>query len=129
MIALNDAIGDIISRSPKQFADYVPQLYQYASDRALLAEVLRALGKIGRMSSDLRKKAFRFIPILQDPAPEIRGYAVILLGNLDVREVKEPLSNLTNDSARIEIYRDGTIESRTVGQLALEALETLGSVT
>ena len=119
-----DAIGEIISNSTEQFAGYMPQLYQFASDRALLAEVLRALGKIGRERPDLiRRKAFHFIPLLQDPDPEIRGYAAILLGNLGAHEANKDLTKLVKDSASMELYREGRLENRTIGQLASEALE------
>jgi hypothetical protein len=121
-----DAIGEIISNSPEQFGGYMPQLYQFAGDRALLAEVLRALGNIGGKRPDLiRKTTYRFIPFLQDPDPEIRGYAAILLGNLGAKEAKDDLTGLEEDSAGLEVYRNGQLEKHTVGQLASEALAKL----
>jgi predicted RNA-binding protein len=121
-----DAIGEIISNSPEQYGGYMPQLYQFAGDRALLAEVLRALSNIGGKRPDLiRKTTYRFIPFLQDPDPEIRGYAAILLGNLGAREAKDDLTGLEEDSADLEVYRNGQLEKQTVGQLASEALAKL----
>jgi hypothetical protein len=121
-----DAIGDIISNSPDQFGAYAPQLYQYAGDRALLPEVLRALGKIGAAKPDLiRKRAFYFIPLLRDPDAEIRGYATVLIGNLGAEEARDDLARLTGDPTPFERYRDGDLDTTTVGQLASEALERL----
>ena len=121
-----DAIGEIISNIPKQFAGYIPQLYQLLKDRALVADVLRALGKIGERRPDLiRKKAFHFIPLLQDPDPEIRGHTAILLGNLHAHEAKEDLNRLIDDAALVEVYRDGEIEKLTVGEAVSEALKKL----
>jgi predicted RNA-binding protein len=121
-----DAIGEIISNSPEQFGGYMPQLYQFAGDRALLAEVLRALGNIGGKRPDLiRNTTYRFIPLLHDPDPEIRGYAAILLGNLGAKEAKDDLAGLEEDSADLEVYRNGQLEKQTVGQLASEALAKL----
>jgi hypothetical protein len=121
-----DAIGEIISNSPEQFGGYMPQLYQFAGDRALLPEVLRALGKIGGQKPDLmREKAFHFVPLLQDPEPEIRGYAAILLGNLSAHEAKDDLTRLAEDSVGMEVYRNGQLEKQTIGQLASEALTKL----
>ena len=118
-----DAIGEIISNRPERFAGYLSQLYQFTRDRDLLAETLRALGKIGEKSPDLiRNKAFHFIPLLLDPDPEIRGYTAILLGNLGAHEARDNLKRLQDDPAVIEIYRDGGLEERTIGQLASEAL-------
>jgi hypothetical protein len=121
-----DAIGEVISNSPEQFGGYTPQLYQFAGDRALLPEVLRALGRIGGQKPDLmREKAFHFVPLLQDPEPEIRGYAVILLGNLGAHEAKDDLTRLAEDSVDMEVYRNGQLEKQTIGQLASEALTKL----
>ncbi|MGD8229558.1 MAG: HEAT repeat domain-containing protein [Desulfobacteraceae bacterium] len=121
-----DAIGEIISNSPEHFGGYMAQLYQFAGDRALLAEVLRALSNIGGKRPDLiRKTTYRFIPLLQDPDPEIRGYAAILLGNLGAKEAKDELNGLKEDLESLEVYRNGRLEKQTVGQLASEVLAKL----
>jgi hypothetical protein len=121
-----DAIGEIISNSPDYFAGYAPQLYQFASDRGLLVEVLRALGRIGGAKPDLiRNKAFHFIPLLKDPEVQIRGYAAILLGNLGAGEAKGDLKLLVSDSSEMEIYMEGNLQKRTIGHLASEALEKI----
>jgi hypothetical protein len=94
-----------------------------AGDRELLAEVLRALGRISKTAPALlRNKAFHFISFLQDPEAEIRGYAAVLLGNLAAVEAEMELAGLTDDTAEINVYRSGALEKRTVGQLAAEAL-------
>jgi len=121
-----DAVGEIIGNSPELFEGYVPRLYQFAGDRALLAEILRALGKIGAVRPDLvRNTTYRFITFLQDPDSEIRGYAAILLGNLGAQEAKDDLKRLQKDASAIEIYRNGALEKWTVGKLASQALEKL----
>jgi len=121
-----DAIGEIIRNRPEQFAGYIPQLYQLAGDRALLPEVLRALGKIGGEKPDLiRKKSFHFVPLLQDHDPEIRGYAAILLGNLAAHEARDNLQRLLDDSAVIDIYENGDLGKKSIGQLVATALEKL----
>ncbi len=121
-----DAIGEIISNSPEQFGGYMTRLYPFAADRALLAEVLRALGKIGAVRPDLlRQTAYLFIPLLQDPDSEIRGYATILLGNLGAKEAKEDLTRLEEDASAMEVYADGRLEKQTIGQLASQALDKM----
>lgn len=123
-----DAIGEIISNRPDQFAGYISQLYQFTRDRDLLAEILGALGKIGEKSPHLiRNKAFHFIPLLHDHDPEIRGYAAILLGNMGAHEAKEDLTKLVRDPEELEIYSNGHIKKWTIGQLATEALGKLGN--
>lgn len=121
-----DAIGEIIGNQPERFSGYIPQLILLSRDRALLAGVLRALGRIGDAGPDLlRKISCPVIPLLQDPDPEIRGYTAILLGNLKVHEAKEDLARAREDKAEIELYRSGMVERKTVGQIVSEALGKL----
>ena len=121
-----NAAGEIISNNPQQFGGYIPHLFQFAADRQLLPDVLSALGKISAGEPDLiRGNTFRLIPLLQDPDPEVRGFTVVLLGNLGAREAGDDLKRLQEDSNEMEIYRDGEIETKTVGQLASEALEKI----
>jgi len=121
-----DAIGEIISNRPEQFGGYLSQLYQFTMNRDLLSDILRALGTIGEKNPQLiRKKAFYFIPLLQDHDPEIRGYTARLLGNLGTYEAKEDLTKVMSDSEEMEVYIDGQIRKWTIGQLATEALNKL----
>lgn len=119
-----DAIGEIISHNPEQFVGYLPRLYPLMGDRALLSQVLRALGLVGARRPDLLKeKSPHFLPLLLDPDPQIRGHATILLGNLGATEAMDNLARLLDDTADMEIYSAGQLLERTVGQLASKALE------
>ena len=121
-----DAIGEIISQSPRQFGGYIPQIYAWAKDKELLPEVLRALGRIGTMRPDLiRKAALYLIPLLQDGNPEVRGLAAALLGSLHAQDAKDDLRELVDDSAMLQVYGNGELQEQTVGQLAREALGKL----
>ena len=119
-----DAIGEIIRNGPEQFAGYIPQLCQCTREKRFIKEALRALGRIGEKRPDLiRKITFQLIPFLQDSDPEIRCYAVILIGFLGVREARTVLNGMLDDLTAIEIYKDGMMETRTIGKLASEALK------
>lgn len=121
-----DAIGEIISQSPGQFAGYIPQIYAWAKDEELLPEVLCALGRIGATRPDLiRRATLHLIPLLNNGNPYVRGHAAALLGNLGAQEAKDDLGKLVDDSAALEMYADGELRGRTVGGLAAEALEKL----
>ena len=121
-----DAAGEIIRNRPEQFAGFIPQFYAFLRDRALAADVLRVLGRISEVRPDLlQKTAHRFLPLLKDPDPEIRGYAVILLGNLAAVEAKTDLSRLLDDFEELEIYDAGKMETWTIGRLATEALKKI----
>jgi hypothetical protein len=118
-----DAIGEIIRNNPEQFAGYIPQLYQFLKDRELLVQALMALGNIGEARPDLiRKHAFHFIPLLQDHDMTVRGYAIILLGNLGAHEARDDLEKLMDAPEGIEVYHKGNLENQTIAQLASEAL-------
>jgi hypothetical protein len=125
-----DAIGEIIARRPELFAGYLPELIQLTRDPALLGEVLRALANIAETNPHLMQRAtFRLIPLLQDPDPEIRAYAAMLLANLGAHEIQEDLVRLQDDKATIEIYRGGELVERTIGEVASESLEKLQAST
>jgi HEAT repeat protein len=82
--------------------------------------------RIGETRPDLlRRFSYPMIPLLRNPAPEVRGYAAILLGHLKAQEAREDLTKLMDDTALIDIYRTGQIEKTTIRQLATESLAKL----
>ncbi len=121
-----DAIGEIIAGSPDIFAGYLPTLYQFLEEASARPKILRALGITAGTRPDLVRKAlYRFIPYLNDPDPETRGYAALLTGNLHAAETGNLLSQLKNDTSELTIYSDGELKNITVGQLAAEALQKI----
>jgi hypothetical protein len=121
-----DAIGEIISALPDHFSGFLPQLVQLSRDPSLLAEVLRALGKISETRPDLlRRFSHAMVPLLHDADSEVRGYAAILLGHLKAHEAKDNLIRLTEDMTAIDIYQAGRLEKTTLHQLAAESLAKL----
>ena len=119
-----EAIGAIISRRPDLFAGYVAQLYQYLADDTRRSPALQAIGEVARFRPDLlRKYTLYFIPFFEDPDPAVRGYTAWLMGNLGAAEVRKDLEKLREESCEIQIYGDGTLRKKTVGQVAREALE------
>ena len=119
-------IGEIIRNSPKSFAPYIPELFRFTRDPRLLPELLMAFGRISySISEPFRKKAFYFIPLLRHEDPLIRGYTVILLGNIKAKEAEEDIRSLLEDHASVEIYEKGKIIKKTIGELASLALQSL----
>lgn len=122
-----DAVGEIIRRRMELFAGYVPQLYQYLSDENRRAPVLQILSKAAESRPDLlRKIAFHIIPMLSDPDARIRGYAASFLGNAGAKEAKEDLEKLQEDPEQIDLYENGAMEKKSVGEMASESLGKLG---
>lgn len=121
-----EAIGEIISHKPDMFGGYAPQLFQFVSDETRKAQTLQTLGRIAQSSPELlRKHTLHFFAFLEDPDPSVRGYAAWLMGNLGAHEAKKDLEKLTRESYEIEIYEHGNLETKTVGQVASEALSKL----
>ena len=121
-----EAIGEIIRHKIDLFGGYIPQLYQFLGDETRRAIVLQTLGAIAAERPDLlRKHSLHFIAYLKDPDPAVRGYTARLLGNLGASEVTKDLEPLRDEKTQIEIYENGTLEKKTVGQVAGEALASL----
>jgi hypothetical protein len=121
-----EAVGEIISHRPDLFGGYAPQLYQFLADETRKAQALQALGRIAKSGPDLlRKHTLYFFAFLEDPDPTVRGYAAWLMGNLGAYEAKQDLEKLLQESHEIEIYENGNIEKKAVGQVASEALSKL----
>jgi hypothetical protein len=121
-----NAIGEILASRPESFSGFLPQLVQISRTPSFVEEVLRALGRIAESGADLLKEvASRMLPLLAHPAPGVRGYAAVLLGNLKAGAARETLEKLRDDEAEIDVYRHGVMEKKTVGQLALEALSRI----
>jgi len=123
-----EAIGEIISHRPDLFAGYVAQLYQFLADKNRRAQALQAIGRVALARPDLlRKHTFHFFIYLKDSDPAVRGHAAWLLGNLGAYEAKGDLEQLLNETHHLQIYVNGNLETRSIGQVASEALEKIGA--
>jgi hypothetical protein len=121
-----DALGEVISRSPDLFGGYVHQMYRFVRDPILLPELIRALGRIAQARPDLiQPKGFYFVQFLKDSNPEVRGYSSILFSKLNVPDARDTLKELTGDSEKIEIYKDGNLKEMTIGMLAEDAISRM----
>jgi hypothetical protein len=121
-----DTIGEIISRKTGQYASYTPQLYKFISDRELLPEVLRALARItGSEPKPFQKIRFSLMPFLKDKNPEIRAHIIIIMGNLGATDARDDIESLTEDDTEVNIYSKGTFVKKSIGDLAVSALEKI----
>ncbi len=121
-----EGIGEIIGQAPNFFAGYMPNLYQFLADQPRRPYALKALSKIALRKPELgRKFLFRVLPYFQEPRPECRGLTVWIMGNLQAPEAIQGLQDLTCDPEEITIYQNGQLETKMIGQLALEALQKI----
>jgi hypothetical protein len=121
-----ESIGEIIANRPDLFGGYAPQLYQYLGDKTRKVQALQSLARIAKARPDLlRKHTMYFFKFLEDSDPSVRGYTALLMGNLGAFEAKGDLEKLMQETHEIEIFRDGELQTKTVGQVASEALNGL----
>ena len=124
-----DAAGEIIAAAPATFAGYIPTLYELLAHETLRPHALRALARIGAVRPDLLQRySLRFLPYLQDSNATTRGYAACLLGRLQAASARKALQGLMDDHHPVTMYHNGTLEQKTVGELAAAALAQLETV-
>ena len=118
-----ESIGEIVANRPDLFGGYAPQLYQFLADETRKVQSLQTLGRIAKASPELlRKHTMYFFAFLEDPDPAVRGYTTWLMGNLGAFEAKGDLEKLVQEFHEIEIFEDGDLKIKTVGEVATEAL-------
>jgi len=123
-----EAIGEIISNRPDLFGEFSRPLLSFLQDKTSRTGALWAIGRIGGKKPDLVKYAFPYLlSFLDDPEAPVRGYAVWSLGKIGRQEAKEKLERLKNDDHRLRIYEEGQLREKTVGQIAIEAIEKLNN--
>jgi hypothetical protein len=121
-----EAIGAIISSNPALFGEFTKPLLSFISQKDLWREVTWAIGKIATSAPGLAKLAFRgLISVLDNPDPVLRGYASWALGNIGFNDVIGQLKTIETDENKLTLWRDGSLQEVTVGQLAREAIQKL----
>jgi len=121
-----EAIGEIIADRTEIFGGYTPRLFQFLADETRRSQALQAIGRIARSNPELiRRYTFHFIPFLEDPDPEVRGYTAWLLGNLGASELRQDLKERKDDPGEIIVYEDGILKTKRIGQIISEALDKL----
>jgi hypothetical protein len=121
-----DAVGEILAFRPEYCSTFLRQLIQFSLNPFLLEGVLRALGRIAEERADLLGDlTSRMLPFITHPEPGVRGAAALLIGNLGAVEARQALEVLRDDHAEMSVYRLGVLEIKTVGHLALEALNKI----
>ena len=73
----------------------------------------------------IQPKGFYFVQFLKDSNPEVRGYSAILFSKLNVPDARDTLKELTGDSEKIEIYKDGNLKEVPISMLAEDAISRM----
>jgi hypothetical protein len=125
-----EAMGDIMARSAPMAKEYAAILISYIQPDGNFLEAeglqqgaLWAIGRVAHVRSGLMAIATPFlVPFLTAANPALRGLSAWAAGPMRSAITKPHLTQLTRDTALIDIYIDSCIAKRQVGALAQEAL-------
>lgn len=125
-----EMLGEIVLNNPVLCSDIAPIVVSFHEEKMLTAGVLRAAGRIGRINNETVGYAIPIIlPYLSSKDDMIRGNAAYALGELGAIGSVILLNKLKTDTACIHFYNGRKLQTRTVGEIASEALEKLEKVS
>lgn len=125
-----EAMGEIMARHSRLAKEYACILVSYINETgnflehgALQRGVLWGLGRLAHTRPDsVRDAAAYLLPFLRSKDAVHRGMAAWVAGAIPSVMTKSLLEHLVSDEARINIFISMNLVERTVGQLAVEAL-------
>ena len=128
-----EAMGEIMARNDKLAQEFwcIQISYIQPDGNFLEHEVLQrgALWGVGRLAHarpQLLKTSIDYLyPYMQTDDPNLRGLAAWAAGALRNKKTEVILNQLKDDSAKINVYLDGHIIERSVGEIAKKALQTV----
>lgn len=134
-----EAMAEIMAQSPRMANEYAKILRAYIHEAAddcpdcfleyapLRRGAFWGLGRLAEVRPEhVADAAPDIVAALHEPDAGIRGLAVWTAGNLRLVEAAPGLRACAHDPAPLDLYRNRTLSTTTVGTLAAEALATLG---
>jgi hypothetical protein len=126
-----EAMGEIMARN-ENLADefwcilisYIRPDGNFLEHEVLQRGVLWGVGRLGHARPQLLKTSVEYLhPYMQTDDPNLRGLAAWAVGALQNKNTADILNQLKEDSAKLNIYLDGHIKRRSVGEIAKKALQ------
>lgn len=118
-----EILGEIVLNNPVLCADIAPIIVSFHEEKMLTAGVLRAIGRMGKINKETVEYA---VPValsyLHHEDHSLRGYAVLALAGLEAAEAADGIEKLKDDHGRLDVYKDGELHEKTVGEVAADAL-------
>jgi hypothetical protein len=122
------ALGEIARQQISLVAEIIPVLVGFLEDKFSQGPMLWGLGRLGEVRPDLLAEAApKIVLFLTNTEPQLRAYAAWCLGKMRYPGAIPGLQALSMDASQVEIYDRGELLSTTVGRVAQEALEGIGS--
>jgi hypothetical protein len=122
-----EMLGEIIRNNPDEFSNIIPIVWSFRDEEMFRAGTVWAMGRIAAVRPDLVgfiSKDLR--PMMTDNDPAVRGYAAWVVGVLRDRSTLGAINKLVNDGSTINVYQDGELIKRTVGEIVKEAINRIG---
>jgi len=117
------ALGEICANDPDLVEDFFPIVITNISHEIFGRGAVWAVGRVAPVRPDLVEDAGDIL-IARLTNPVLRGLACWSLGRMKWKAAEKNLEILTGDKTVSVIYgEDGFLHTRTVGELAAEALE------
>ena len=128
-----EAMGEILSSSDFLLDEFVPILISYLREDGNYQEneIMQrgVLWGIGRVSTVYPNKVIRYkqylLPYLNSNDQGVRGLSAWIMGLLRLEEVMPALKKLMDDKSEFETCINGRVITKSVGELAGEALEMI----
>ncbi len=127
---LLETIGAVIAARSDLFGGFARHLLMYRGVDSSRPLILWALGTIAQESPEVVKKTpiYSVFPFVEHEEAATRGNAVRLFGRINAMEVRSMIEELVDDPAELTIHENGLPQKTTVGQLAKEALDNMGTM-
>lgn len=114
-----ECIGEIISRRPECFREYVSIILSFIDEAMLRRGVLWAARSIARVLPGLVRESLPDPSIyLDDRDPVVRGYSLLLMEVLEETLDTGRHGRLLEDRSPVPVYGEGLLKEVTVAELA-----------
>lgn len=121
-----EILGEILRNTPDELSDIAPVIMSFHDEEMLRCGVFRAAVRISEKRPDLVNSSAPLIKqYLKDDNALVRVYAVMLAGNLGLKEYISDIRALLNDNNFVRFYKDGDFQQFTVGKIAGQNVKIL----
>jgi len=132
-----EAMGEVIASHEGLAREYVPILISYVNEDGNFLEyeplqrgAVWGVGRVAQARPELVQDAIpHLVTSLGSPDAPIRGLAAWALGLLRAQAARPQVQCLLEENREISIYLDGRLLSRSLGDLAKEALSLMDTET
>jgi hypothetical protein len=123
-----EMLGEIVRNNPAEFADLAPIIVSFHDEDIFRRGVMRAILRIGEKRPDLvRPSASVAVRYLRDEDAVVRCYAVLIVGQLRLKEHEPVIRQLEGDKEEVAIYRNGDLKKVKIGEIAEEIAILFGT--